>query len=332
MKIITPDTRMADLIEANYSLLHVLTRLGIDGAFGERTVREECEKHHIDTGTLILICNVYSRSGYTPSGDMLSDGRVEDILRYLHLSHDYYINDALVIIDTWMEELISPCTSAQKQVIRTFFTEYKSELEKHFAYEENEVIPYVQDLLLGKRSTSFSIDRFEENHSNIDEKLSDLKSLILKSLPQVCDNSLRVRLLTFLYALQDDLACHTRIEDGVDIYTQGVINYPHATSSFTLGIGVKTEGNLVVSGTKGYVYVPAPWWLTDYFELRYEDQSRNRKYFYSYDGEGLRYELQEFLSMIVNGRRTSYKMRKEETLAIVEIIEKFRNGENVTRI
>ena len=215
MKIITPDTRMADLIEANYSLLHVLTRLGIDGAFGERTVREECEKHHIDTGTLILICNVYSRSGYTPSGDMLSDGRVEDILRYLHLSHDYYINDALVIIDTWMEELISPCTPAQKQVIRTFFTEYKSELEKHFAYEENEVIPYVQDLLLGKRSTSFSIDRFEENHSNIDEKLSDLKSLILKSLPQVCDNSLRVRLLTFLYALQDDLACHTRIEDEV---------------------------------------------------------------------------------------------------------------------
>ena len=129
-----------------------------------------------------------------------------------------------------------------------------------------------------------------------------------------------------------DVSFHTRIEDGVDIYTQGVINYPHATSSFTLGIGVKTEGNLVVSGTKGYVYVPAPWWLTDYFELRYEDQSRNRKYFYSYDGEGLRYELQEFLSMIVNGRRTSYKMRKEETLAIVEIIEKFRNGENVTRI
>lgn len=129
-----------------------------------------------------------------------------------------------------------------------------------------------------------------------------------------------------------DVDFHTKRENGVDIYTKGVINYPHATSSFTLGIGVKTEGNLVVSGTKGYVYVPAPWWLTSYFEVRYEDQSKNKKYFYSYDGEGLRYEIQEFLSMIVNNRRSCYKLRRRESVAIAEIIEKFRKGENVTEI
>lgn len=129
-----------------------------------------------------------------------------------------------------------------------------------------------------------------------------------------------------------DISFHTKMENGVDIYTQGVINYPHATSSFTLGIGVKTEGNLVISGTKGYVYVPAPWWLTDYFEVRYEDQTRNKKYFYSYDGEGLRYEIQEFLSMIVNHRRSCYKLRRRESVAIAEIIEKYRKRENVTEI
>lgn len=125
---------------------------------------------------------------------------------------------------------------------------------------------------------------------------------------------------------------HTKKVGGVDIYTKGVINYPHSTSSLTVGIGVKTEGNLVISGTKGYVYVPAPWWLTDYFEVRYEDQSKNKKYFYSYDGEGLRYEIQEFLSMIVNGRRSCYKLRRHESVAIAEIIEMYRNGENVTEI
>ena len=129
-----------------------------------------------------------------------------------------------------------------------------------------------------------------------------------------------------------DVSFHTKRDNGVDIYTKGVINYPHATSSFTLGIGVKTEGNLVISGTKGYVYVPAPWWLTSYFEVRYEDQTKNKKYFYSYDGEGLRYEIQEFLSMIVNDRRSSYKLRRRESVAIAEIIEKYRNGENVTEI
>lgn len=129
-----------------------------------------------------------------------------------------------------------------------------------------------------------------------------------------------------------DIDFHTKRENGVDIYTKGIINYPHATSSFTLGIGVKTEGNLVISGTKGYVYVPAPWWLTSYFEVRYEDQTKNKKYFYSYDGEGLRYEIQEFLSMIVNDRRSCYKLRRRESVAIAEIIEKYRNGENVTEI
>lgn len=129
-----------------------------------------------------------------------------------------------------------------------------------------------------------------------------------------------------------DISFHTKRENGVDIYTKGVINYPHATSSFTLGIGVKTEGNLVISGTKGYVYVPAPWWLTSYFEVRYEDQTKNKKYFYSYDGEGLRYEIQEFLSMIVNDRRSCYKLRRRESVAIAGIIEKYRNGENVTEI
>lgn len=125
---------------------------------------------------------------------------------------------------------------------------------------------------------------------------------------------------------------YSKVENGVDIYTKVNIEYPHATSSATLGIGVKTEGNLVVSGTKGYVYVPAPWWLTDYFEIRYEDQTKNKKFFYSYDGDGLRYEIQEFMSMIVNNRKSSYKLRRSESIAIAKIIEKFNQKGNYKQI
>lgn len=129
-----------------------------------------------------------------------------------------------------------------------------------------------------------------------------------------------------------DATFHSRMEDGVDVFTMGAINYPHATASITLGIGVKTEGNLVISGTKGYVYVPAPWWLTDYFEVRYEDQTKNKKYFYSYDGDGLRYEIQEFISMIVGKRLSSYRLRRRESIAIAQVIEDYRKGINVTII
>lgn len=122
---------------------------------------------------------------------------------------------------------------------------------------------------------------------------------------------------------------YSKLQNNVDIFTKGVFNYDTAIATITLGLGVKTEGNLVISGTQGYVYVPAPWWKTDYFELRFEDQNLNKKYFYSFDGEGLRYELQEFISMITNSRLSSYRLRRSESILIASVIESYRKGNNV---
>lgn len=129
-----------------------------------------------------------------------------------------------------------------------------------------------------------------------------------------------------------DIHFHSKMKDGIDIFTKGIINYRHAVSTITLGLGVKTEGNLVISGTKGYVYVPSPWWKTEFFEVRYEDQNLNKKYFYTYAGEGLRYELQEFISMIVSGRLSSHRLRRRESAAIADIMAEYRSGKSLTVI
>lgn len=123
-----------------------------------------------------------------------------------------------------------------------------------------------------------------------------------------------------------DLLFFSKMRNGVDVFTKGIINYNNAIATITLGLEVKTEGNLVISGTDGYIYVPAPWWKTEYFELRFEDINKNKKYFYSYDGDGLRYELQEFISMIVNNRHNSHRLKHTESIVIAEIIEKYRSG------
>lgn len=126
---------------------------------------------------------------------------------------------------------------------------------------------------------------------------------------------------------------YSRINDsGVDVYTRGIICYDNAVSSFQLGLGVKTEGNLVISGTKGYVYVPSPWWKTDYFELRYEDQNENKKYFYKWDEPGLRYEIQEFISCIVNHRGHSARLTAAESICMAEIMQQFRERKNLVEI
>ncbi len=129
-----------------------------------------------------------------------------------------------------------------------------------------------------------------------------------------------------------DLALYSRMENGVDIYTKGVMRYANAIATFKVGLGVKTEGNLVISGTKGYAYVPAPWWKTDYFELRYEDQNANKKFFYKWDGAGLRYEIQEFVSCILNHRFSSARLRRHESVCMAGIMQRFSERRNVERI
>jgi len=129
-----------------------------------------------------------------------------------------------------------------------------------------------------------------------------------------------------------NLDIYSRMENGVDIHTKGIFRYNHAVCSFKVGLGVKTEGNLVISGTKGYAYVPAPWWKTDYFEFRYEDQNKNQKFFYKWDGAGLRYEIQEFISCILNKRFSTSRLRRRESICMAEVMEQFINRLNFTEI
>ncbi len=230
MQYYSSKMKMADLVEANYHLLSLMTRLGMGESFGEKTVDEVCRQCSLDTATFLLLCEVYSTEGFEPSLDVLRGCRVEDILRYLHQSHDYYMNSALVTLAGNIEKLIAPCEASVKSVIWKFFSDYKTELDNHFAYEEGEVIPYVQGLIAGRRIPGFSIDRFEENHSNIDEKLSDLKNIFLKSLPAQCDARQRSSLLIFIFNLQKDLQRHTCIEDAIMVPMVRLIENPRLSS------------------------------------------------------------------------------------------------------
>lgn len=111
--------------------------------------------------------------------------------------------------------------------------------------------------------------------------------------------------------------------DGCEYFTRCNFEYGSATASVTVGRGIKTEGDMVITGTKGYVYVPSPWWLTDYFEIRSEELSNARKYYWEYGGDGFRHELLEFVREI---REDSYRARRDSSIDHVwtaHLIEKF---------
>ena len=109
---------------------------------------------------------------------------------------------------------------------------------------------------------------------------------------------------------------------GTDAFTKINFNYPEATATIKVGTGVKSEGELIVSGTKGYIYVPAPWWKTDYFEVRYENPEDNKRQFYQLEGDGIRYELVEFAHAIQDGNPEFY-ISHHVTRAIIDVMERF---------
>lgn len=121
------------------------------------------------------------------------------------------------------------------------------------------------------------------------------------------------------------------INNEFDIFTKIDFVYDESVATIKVGKGVKSEGELIISGTNGYIYIPAPWWKTDYFEIRYEDTSENKRYFYQLEGEGIRYELIAFKKAIENGCDRGY-IDKEISYAICNVIEDFYKQNDFIRI
>lgn len=114
-----------------------------------------------------------------------------------------------------------------------------------------------------------------------------------------------------------------------DLFSKISFVYPHAVASMKIGQGVKSEGELVISGTKGYIYVPAPWWKTDYFEVRYENPSDNKRFFYQLEGEGIRFEILSFIRQIENGKGFSY-IDDDISRNMISVISDFHAGDFIS--
>ena len=128
-----------------------------------------------------------------------------------------------------------------------------------------------------------------------------------------------------------DRVFYTKFQDkneNIDAFTKIDFVYPTGVAAVKVAKGAKAEGELIIAGTKGYIYVPAPWWKTDYFEVRYEDPEDNRRFFYQLDGEGIRYEIVAFAKAIESGSNMSY-VSEDISEAITQVVEDFNNRINL---
>ena len=118
-----------------------------------------------------------------------------------------------------------------------------------------------------------------------------------------------------------------------DIFTKIDFKYKNAVASIKVAEGAKSEGELIITGTEGYIYVPAPWWKTDYFEFRFEDQNQNKKFFMPFAADGLRYEIKDFsIAVLAPKPMNRVTLTREEIIAMAKVQELYLNGVNLFKL
>jgi len=219
--IITGSMKMAALVAADPRSMVLITRFGIDLGFGDKTIKQICQEKNIQTDFFLLMVNIFLSSTFFPN-QKLKNVDVKLLLTYLANSHEYYIREKIPLIQAMFGNYLGRMDHPAKPQLQTFFDEYIQEVIEHIEYEEQVAFPYVSNLLASSEGVavndgreSYGIRIFEERHTNIEDKLSDLKNLLIKYLPPSSDRFLRIRIINELFDLEQDLGNHARLEDQV---------------------------------------------------------------------------------------------------------------------
>lgn len=210
----TGDDRMCDLVCDKYSILQVMSRFGIALGFGDKTVTEVCTENKVDAETFLAVVNMLMNHGDgTISSAHIS---VRALTDYLHNSHSYFLSFRLPAIRRKLIEAVDCSLSDVSFAIMRFFDEYVAEVNKHMAYEEKTVFPYVEALLEGRKSTSYSMEIFRRHHDQVEGKLRELKNIIIKYYPSGGTNELN-GVLFDIFTCEQELASHNAVEDEIFI-------------------------------------------------------------------------------------------------------------------
>lgn len=211
-KLFVADDKMANMVNEFHDIILVLPRFGINLGFGDRSVAEVCNMYNVDVALFLMVGNIYGVEGYYPES-ILNEQQLKALIDYLMKSHRYYLDERVGHIGNHLLHIANSIEPKFDNILKKFFDDYRTEVASHFSFEEDSVFPYIDSLLKGEEKVTFSIRQFEENHSNIEDKLDDLINIIVKYLPGDSLPRERTSVLFDLFRLSSDLKKHALIED-----------------------------------------------------------------------------------------------------------------------
>jgi len=228
--LIVGEMKLSDIIHHDYTLVPVINRFDIQLGFGDNIIEEICKTKNINLGFFLTILNTFHDSQYFPK-EYLKSFPATVLIRYLRKAHISYVDEKIPEIKGMILRLRKLSSGNKKtlDLISDFFEGYSSEFGTHIEREEKIVYPYVLklenslsnpgiDKPMLEEMEKYSISNYEQDHEDIEEKLFDLKNLLIKYLHAETDESRLFEeasylLLRELFVLEKELREHSRIED-----------------------------------------------------------------------------------------------------------------------
>ncbi|MDR1591792.1 MAG: hemerythrin domain-containing protein [Prevotellaceae bacterium] len=210
--------KLSDLICENYLLLQVTSRFGLPLGFGEKSVGEVCTLHHVDTATFLAVVN-FINENYSRVQDAGEELSVAALIDYLKQSHSYFLDFCLPAIRERLVRAIDGDEKEWSALLLRFFDDYVNEVRKHMNYEDKTVFTFAAALQNGKRVENYNIITFSKQHKSIEGKLSELKNIIIKYYPSHQNNHLLNGALADIFACEEELNSHCKVEDYIFVPT-----------------------------------------------------------------------------------------------------------------
>ncbi|MDR1653323.1 MAG: hemerythrin domain-containing protein [Prevotellaceae bacterium] len=210
--------KMTALVNADFTLLLTISRFDIPMGFGDKTIAEVCDTHNVDCNTFLAVVNFLSETTHDRA-KTYEDIDLKSVTRYLKNAHKYFLEYKLPALRTKLLLMIDSQveTAVFRDVFLKFFDEYFTEVKKHMDYENKTVFPYINNIMEGKRDKKYHIGIFEQRHDRIEQKLKELKNILMKHYSLHAGNNLLTELLLDIFLCEKDLTLHCAVEDSLII-------------------------------------------------------------------------------------------------------------------
>ena len=204
---------MCDIISREPALLQVLTRFGIRLGVGDKTVAEVCAEHDVDVPTFLALVNFPNDQELT-SLQYVDKVSVRALVSYLKQAHNYFLDFQLPGIRRKLLEAID-CSKSDDvaYMILKFYDDYMGEVRRHMQHENRKIFTYVECLMQGKKQDGFCISQFAKSHTGIDNKLQELKNIIIKYYTPTGHYDRLNSVLFDIFNCEADLHTHCQVED-----------------------------------------------------------------------------------------------------------------------